>query len=81
MIRRRNSIEPIIGFMKSVGKMGKNWLKGAQGDAIHAILCAAGYNIRLMMRKLRLFYVCILAFTQHLFLTQLFTNTQNNSKN
>jgi hypothetical protein len=27
-IRYRRSIEPIIGFMKSVGKMGKNWLKG-----------------------------------------------------
>jgi IS5 family transposase len=22
------------------------WLKGATGDALHAVLCAAGYNIR-----------------------------------
>jgi IS5 family transposase len=79
-IKRRNAIEPIIGYMKGVGKMGRNWLKGAQGDAIHAVLCAAGYNIRLMMRKLRLFYAMILAFRQHMLLTQLFKNTQNNSK-
>lgn len=28
-------------------------LKGAEGDAIHAELCAAGYNIRWLMRMIR----------------------------
>jgi len=28
------------------------WLKGAIGDALHAIICAAGYNIRRSMRAI-----------------------------
>ncbi len=30
--------------------MDRCWLKGAAGDAIHAVLCAAGYNLRWLMR-------------------------------
>jgi IS5 family transposase len=30
--------------------MDRNWLKGEVADAIHAVLCAAGYNIRWLMR-------------------------------
>ncbi|MAL02091.1 MAG: IS5/IS1182 family transposase, partial [Alcaligenaceae bacterium] len=30
------------------------------GDAIHAILCGAGHNIRLLLRWLRLFYALML---------------------
>lgn len=55
MIKRRSAIEPTIGHMKSDGKLGRNWLKGALGDAIHAVLCGAGHNLRLIIRKLRLF--------------------------
>ena len=33
--------------------MGRCHLKGAEGDAIHAVLCAAGYNIRWLMRMIR----------------------------
>lgn len=55
MIKRRSAIEPTIGHMKSDGKLGRNWLKGALGDAIHAVLCGAGHNLRLILRKLRLF--------------------------
>jgi len=36
--------------MKTDGKLGRNWLKGALGDAIHGVLCAAGHNIRLLLR-------------------------------
>jgi transposase, IS5 family len=32
--------------------MGKCWLKGSEGDALHAVLCAAGFNIRWLMRAL-----------------------------
>ena len=60
MIKRRSAIEPTIGHMKADGKLGRNWLKGALGDAMHAVLCGAGHNLRLIMRKLRLFYVEIL---------------------
>jgi len=61
MIRRRSAIEPAIGHMKSDGKLGRNWLKGALGDAMRAVLCGAGHNLRMILRKLRLFYAFILA--------------------
>ncbi|CBW77415.1 Transposase (plasmid) [Mycetohabitans rhizoxinica HKI 454] len=60
MIRRRSAIEPAIGHMKSDGKLDRNWLKGVLGDAIHAVLCGAGHNLRMILRKLRLFYALIL---------------------
>ncbi|GAB2921273.1 hypothetical protein GCM10027093_70130 [Paraburkholderia jirisanensis] len=60
MIRRRSAIEPAIGHMKADGKLGRNWLKGALGDAINAVLCGAGHNLRMIPRKLRLFYALVL---------------------
>jgi len=30
------------------------------GDAIHAVLCGAGHNLRMIVCKLRLFYALIL---------------------
>ena len=50
MIKRRRAIEPTIGHMKADGKHGRNWLTGALGDAIHAVLCGAGHNIRRLLR-------------------------------
>ena len=55
MIKRRSAIEPTIGHMKSDGRLGRNPLKGALGDALHAVLCGAGHNIRLLLSLLRLF--------------------------
>ncbi|MEM9573582.1 MAG: IS5 family transposase [Pseudomonadota bacterium] len=52
-MRRRNGIEPIIGHMKDDGHMERNHLAGTEGDAINAILCAAGHNMRLLARWLR----------------------------
>ncbi|TDF97006.1 IS5 family transposase [Paraburkholderia guartelaensis] len=60
MIRRRSAIEPAIGHMKTDGKLDRNWLKGALGDAMHAVLCGAGHNLRMILRKLRLFYALVL---------------------
>ena len=60
MIRRRSAIEPAIGHMKADGKLDGNWLKGALGDAINAVLCGAGHNLRMILRKLRCFYVLVL---------------------
>src|SRR6476660_6626335 len=53
MIRRRSAIEPTIGHMKSDGKLDRNWLKGALGDALNAVLCGAGHNLRLIINKLK----------------------------
>ena len=60
MIRRRSAIEPAIGHMKVDGKPDRNWLKGALDDAMHAVLCGAGYNLRMILRRLRLFYALVL---------------------
>lgn len=52
-LRRRSAVEPVIGHMKEDGKLGRNWLKGSIGDKINALLCGAGHNIRIILRKLR----------------------------
>ena len=54
-LRRRSAVEPVIGHMKEDGKLGRNWLKGNIGDKINALLCGAGHNIRIILRKLREF--------------------------
>jgi IS5 family transposase len=51
-LRRRSAIEAMIGHMKLDGRLARNHLKGALGDAIHALLCAAGHNLRLILRHL-----------------------------
>jgi IS5 family transposase len=51
-LRRRQAIEPVIGHTKADHRMDRCWLKGAQGDALHAVLCAAGFNIRWLMRAI-----------------------------
>src|ERR1700735_3928409 len=61
MIRRRSVIEPAFSHMKTDGKLDRNWLKGALGDAMHAVLCGAGHNLRMILRKLRFFYAFMLA--------------------
>jgi hypothetical protein len=32
--------------------MDRCWLKGSKGDALHAVLCAAGFNIRWLMCRI-----------------------------
>ena len=54
-MRRRAAIEPVIGHIKNEHRMGRNYLAHQQGDAINAILAAAGYNFRLLLNWLRLF--------------------------
>lgn len=53
-LKRRNAIEPIIGHTKHDGLMGRNYLIGSAGDAMNAILAAAGHNLRIILRKPRL---------------------------
>jgi IS5 family transposase len=43
-LRRRQAIEPAIGHAKHDNGMDRCWLKGSDGDALHAVLCAAGFN-------------------------------------
>jgi len=45
-LKRRASIEPVIGHLKSDNRMSRNYLKGREGDCINALLCGCGYNMR-----------------------------------
>ena len=45
-IKRCNVAEPVIGHMKNDGRLGRSFLKGAAGDAMNALLCGAGHNLR-----------------------------------
>src|SRR5450631_1305525 len=51
-LKRRQAIEPMIGHTKSDNRMDRCWLQGALGDALHALSCAAGYNIRCLLRAI-----------------------------
>ena len=48
-LRRRSAIEPVIGHMKNDGRLGRNFLAGRIGAAVNALLCGAGYNLRLIL--------------------------------
>ena len=48
-MRRRAAVEPEIGHMKNDGRLGRNYLKGAVGDCLNAILCGCGQNIRKLL--------------------------------
>jgi IS5 family transposase len=51
-LRRRSAIEPVIGHLKSEHRMDRNYLWYRQGDATNAVLAAAGYNFRRLIRWL-----------------------------
>ena len=54
-LKRRSAIEATIGHMKTEGRLDRNWLLGHAGDAINALLAAAGHNLRLALNALALF--------------------------
>lgn len=51
-LRRRQAVEPAIGHLKADHRLDRCWLKGSLGDALHAISCAAGYNLRWLLRAI-----------------------------
>ena len=51
-LKRRQAIEPVIGHLKEDHGMRRNWLKGQMGDAINAVLCAAGFNLQWLLRAI-----------------------------
>jgi SAM-dependent methyltransferase len=58
--KRRAAIEPVIGHLKEHHRMGRNYLAHASGDAINAVLVAAGYNFRRLLAWLSLLLLRIL---------------------
>jgi IS5 family transposase len=60
-MRRRSAIEPVIGHLKNEHRMDRNYLAGRHGDVNNAILAAAGYNFRRLLRWLNILLRLILA--------------------
>jgi transposase, IS5 family len=58
--KRRAAVEPVIGHLKEDHRLGRNYLAHASGDAINAVLAAAGYNFRRLIRWLRFLLLRIL---------------------
>jgi IS5 family transposase len=52
LLRRRSAIEPEIGHMKTDGRLARCALKGTNGDALFAVLCGCGHNIRKLLAYL-----------------------------
>lgn len=48
--KRRNAIEPKIGHLKTDNRMDRNYLKGAEGDRINALLAGCGANLRKLIK-------------------------------
>lgn len=60
-MRRRNAIEALISHSKRDGQLKRNYLKGQHGDKLNALLSEVGYNLPLILAKLKLFLLQILA--------------------
>lgn len=64
-LRRRSAVESVIGHAEAEHRMGRNHLKGTQGDAANAVLATAGYNFRRLLDRLaalwRAFIIAALA--------------------
>jgi len=60
-MKRRAAVEPVIGHVKAEHRMGRNYLKGRDGDRINAVLAAAGYNFSLLLRWLRRLLCALIA--------------------
>ena len=60
-LRRRSAIEAVIGHCKTDGHLSRNFLKGHDGDRINAVMSAVGYNIRLILKWIRLLLCEIIA--------------------
>jgi IS5 family transposase len=59
-IKRRSAVEPVIGHLKAEHRMERNYLAHRAGDAANAVLAAAGYNFRLLIRWLALWLLAVL---------------------
>ena len=51
-LKRRQAVEPVIGHLKANHRMSRCWLHCSLGDALNAVLCAVGYNLRWLLRAI-----------------------------
>ena len=69
-LKRRQAIEPTIGHLKADHRMNRCWLAGRLGDALHTVLCAAGYNLRWLLRAIVAGRIKRLFFALHIVVLQ-----------
>ena len=50
-LKRRSSIEPVIGHMKQEHRLGRNYLGGIEGDKFNPILSASVFNMQKLLRS------------------------------
>ena len=60
-LRRRSAIEAVIGHCKTDGHLARNFLKHRLGQQINAVMTAVGYNLRLILKWLRILLRKIIA--------------------
>jgi IS5 family transposase len=60
-MRRRAAVEPVIGHLKEDHRMDRNYLAHREGDLNNAVLAAAGYNFRRLIRWLSILLRLFLA--------------------
>ncbi len=84
-MKRRNSIEPVIGHLKSDHKIKRNWLKGHLGDCMAPILAGRGFNLKKILRALVLFapeiYWQIMALLKRFYKTIVISSQQSSRIN
>lgn len=72
--RRRAAIEPLIGHLKTDFRMGQNYLHGSNSPQVNAFLAATGWNLKKMMKKLKLEYLKTSSWGYRLFCKLFFEN-------
>jgi IS5 family transposase len=60
-MRRRAAVEPVIGHLKEDHRLDRNYLAHRHGDFNNAVLAAAGYNFRRLIRWFRMLLRLFLA--------------------
>jgi IS5 family transposase len=53
LLRGRSGIEPIIGHLKEDHRLSRNYLLGKSGDKINAVLSGCAFNLRKIMRLIK----------------------------
>lgn len=60
--KRRSAIEPVIGHVREDhSREGRCRLAGQLGDTLHALLTAAGFNLRKLMKGLKRLFIVLLS--------------------
>ena len=67
-LKRRSSIEPVFSHAKQHHRMGRNFLKGEEGNLINTILSACGYNLKKIYNKFKKAYKKMLSLVFFMFL-------------